>query len=607
MTRNNAPEINLPGSKSISNRALILAYLHGIPLENLTGLSDSRDTQLLKNALSRLESDSSNSADSLITLDTFVTRDTSDTAGRPNIPDASISLPIFDFVDAGTPSRFFLALCTLLGRPCIITGNESLQNRSIEDLVNVLSFGGCEIQYLNQHGFFPVQLIKREHSLEIATNPLKIAINRSISSQFVSAIMLISCRLISEYKQNSYHTHSARVEKETTQLDVYQSEETIIGVKDNLSNKIATTVPFQYENFEVEIELLGHAHSDSYIEMTASVMRNFGYQVEIKDDFISISGDYNGIQNYTIESDWSSVSYFLNRLLIMGRDSEISFQYLKSDSYQGDRKMISFYEQLGLEFEFHSEQLLVRNKTVSYQSCETPAMDLSLHNAESTQNLNSNSELETKPIHSALLNAESTQNLNSNSDSPPTHLVNFDWDLGDIPDTVPSLVVGLVILKKSAYLRNIHNLIYKESNRIAVLNENLIRFGFQLIQDDQAPNNYWLMPNSRHWNSETQEFVALNNPDKHTNTNAVNIEKSHGTFENEVFIAEQTDPLKIQPYITHSDHRMAMAFASITKSNVANTLIPDLEREFISDWVDDPNCVEKSFPNFWQELQKMVS
>ena len=581
MTRNNAPEINLPGSKSISNRALILAYLHGIPLENLTGLSDSRDTQLLKNALSRLESDSSNSADSLITLDTFVTRDTSDTAGRPIIPDASVSLPIFDFVDAGTPSRFFLALCTLLGRPCIITGNESLQNRSIEDLVNVLSFGGCEIQYLNQPGFFPVQLIKREYSLEIATNPLKIAINRSISSQFVSAIMLISCRLISEYKQNSYHTHSARVEKETTQLDVYQSEETIIGVKDNLPNQFANTLPFQHENFEVEIELLGHAHSDSYIEMTASVMRDFGYQVEIKDDFISISGDYNGIQNYTIESDWSSVSYFLNRLLIMGRDSEISFQYLKSDSYQGDRKMISFYEQLGLEFEFHSEQLLVRNKTVSYQSCETPAMDLSLHNAESTQN------------------------LNSNSDSSPTHLVNFDWDLGDIPDTVPSLVVGLAVLKKSAYLRNIHNLIYKESNRIAVLNENLIRFGFQLIQDDQVPNNYWLMPNSRHWNSQTQEFVVLNNSDKHTN--AGNFEKSHGTFENQVFIAEQTDPLKIQPYITHSDHRMAMAFASITKSTEGNTLIQDLEREFISDWVDDPNCVEKSFPNFWQELQKMVS
>jgi len=538
MTRNNATEINLPGSKSISNRALILAYLHGMPLENIQGLSDSRDTQLLKNAISLLESESTS---------------------RPITPDISVALPIFDFMDAGTPSRFFLALCTSLGHACIITGNESLENRSIEDLVNVLSFGGCEIQYLNQPGFFPVQLLRREHSLEIATNPLKIAINRSISSQFVSAIMLISCRLINENKENSNSIIAATSEKN-----------------------------------RVEIELLGHAHSDSYIEMTASVMRDFGYQVEIKNDFISISGDYNGIQEYTIESDWSSVSYFLNRLLLEETVSEISFKHLKSDSYQGDRKMISFYEELGLEFEFHSDQLLARKKSVSCR------------NTGFTPTQNSNTDIGINPMDLTDPNAGFTPTVDSQSGSTlPSH-IDFDWDLGDIPDTVPSLVVALAALKKSAYLRNIHNLIYKESNRIAVLNENLIRFGFQLIQDEQAPNNYWLISNSRHWRSEKQEFVVLNNPDKHTDTNTVNFEKSHGTLKNDVLKTEQTDPIKIQPYKTHSDHRMAMAFASITKLTEFNTHNADFEHELISNWVDDPSCVEKSFPNFWQELQKMV-
>jgi 5-enolpyruvylshikimate-3-phosphate synthase len=591
MTRNNATEINLPGSKSISNRALILAYLHGIPIENIQGLSDSRDTQLLKNALSELESES---ADVSVTLGASDTRDTSNTTSRPITIDASVALPIFDFMDAGTPSRFFLALCALLGKPCIITGNESLQNRSIEALVNVLSFGGCEIQYLNQPGFFPVQLLRREHSLEIATNPLKIAINRSISSQFVSAIMLISCRLIGKNKYNPNSTATAPFEKEITSTDFDHFIEKLTGDQDSLPHKFATTLPLHHENFRVEIELLGHAHSDSYIEMTASVMRDFGYQVEIKDGFISIYGNYNGIQEYTIEADWSSLSYFLNQLLIGENISEISFKHLRSDSYQGDRKKISFYEELGLEFQFHEDQLLVRNKLVSYR------------NTECTPTENLNTDIEINPMDSTNRNTESTPSVHSHSGSTPPRHIDFDWDLSDIPDTVPSLVVALAALKKSAYLRNIHNLIYKESNRIAVLNENLIRFGFQLIQDDQAPNNYWLIPNSRHWRSEKQEFVVLNNSDKHTDTITVNFENSHGILENEVLKKEETDPLKIQPYRTHSDHRMAMAFASITKLTELITLNPDLEHELISNWVDDPSCVEKSFPNFWQELQKMV-
>lgn len=594
MTRNNAPAIHLPGSKSISNRALILAYLHGIPLENIIGLSDSRDTQLLKKALSRLESDSSNSADTLITLDASVTRDTSDTAGRPITPDTSVVFPIFDFIDAGTPSRFFLALCALLGRPCIITGNESLQNRSIDALVNVLSFGGCEIQYLNQPGFFPVQLLKREHSLEIATNTLKIAINRSISSQFVSAIMLISCRLISENNHNPNSAATEPFEKEISRTDFDQIIEKLTGDQDPLPHEFATTLPLQHENFRVEIELLGHAHSDSYIEMTASVMRDFGYQVEFRDHFILISGKYNEIQEYTIESDWSSVSYFLNRLLIEEKISEISFKHLRSDSYQGDRKMISFYEKLGLEFEFHEDQLLVCNKLVSYR------------NTECTPTENLNTDIEIHPMDLTDPNIEYTPTVDSHSGSTPPRHIDFDWDLSDIPDTVPSLVVALAALKKSAYLRNIHNLIYKESNRIGVLNENLIRFGYQLIQDDQAPNNYWLISNSNYLHFEKQEFVVLNIPDKHMDTNTVKTEKSNGKFENEVSKTDQNHAMETRPFSTHHDHRMAMAFASITKLTEISTHNADFKRELISKWVDDPNCVEKSFPNFWQELQKMV-
>jgi 3-phosphoshikimate 1-carboxyvinyltransferase len=348
--------------------------------------------------------------------------------------------------------------------------------------------------------------------------------------------------------------------------------------------------------------------------MTASVMRDFGYQIEFRDQTIFISGDYNGKQEYTVEADWSSLSYFLNQMLVQDSNSEISFKYLRMDSYQGDRKMISFYEELGLKFEFHLDQLLVRS------------------------NSNLNNPIHSKNPQSVFENTVAEvpfpEILNEHSNHPTTQTdkFDFDWDLGDIPDTVPSLVAALVILKKSAYLRNIHNLIYKESNRIAVLNENLTRFGFQLIQDSQWPNNYFLnyMP------TQLDSFQSdLNLPHL--------------------------------PFRAHSDHRMAMTFASITNftagfTNNSTSKLGEFSQEVkidstskleefsqevkidstskleefsqevkidsthkleeinqkvkydstsklgeFSQWVDDVDCVEKSFPQFWKEFQKLGS
>ncbi len=485
MKLNQHVNIQLPGSKSISHRALILAYLNGIPFENIYGISDSRDTQLLTTALNRLESD------------------------------VTLEIPQYDFLDAGTPSRFFLALAVATKHNCIITGNSSLKNRSIQSLVDSLSLWGGSIEFLEKPGFFPVkiQFIEEEEvnsrlsPFENTDSPLPtIPVDRSISSQFVSALMLISTTLLGKFSQ-------------------------------------------------VELELTGHVHSDSYIEMTASVMRDFGYSVELQNNSITVSGYYNGCDSYTIEADWSSLSYFLNQLIVQSNaqalakadsnitanDSTNAFPYstttitvldstttqsempidsfklffarLKNPSNQGDSNMLKFYSQLGLDFEFDSNGLWAWNRS-------------------------SNSNYE-------LIHKDSTEQM-------------IDWDLSDIPDTVPSLVVALTVLKKTAYLRNIHNLIFKESNRIDVLNENIHRLGFELVQDIQAPNNYTLQP-----------MESLKN--QHVNSN----QKSQ------------------IPHSTHSDHRMAMAFASILNG-------PQPES------VDDSSCVEKSFPNFWQELQKMV-
>jgi 5-enolpyruvylshikimate-3-phosphate synthase len=308
--------------------------------------------------------------------------------------------------------------------------------------------------------------------------------------------------------------------------------------------------------------------------MTASVMRDFGYSIAIQNNKIRVSGSFNGRTNYTIEADWSSLSYFLNQLIVQrsntstlttadsiitAKDSTIAvinstatqpekpnshfklfFAHLKNPSNQGDSKMLQFYSELGLDFEFDSNGLWAWNRS-------------SISNYE-------------------LISEDSTEQI-------------IDWDLSDIPDTVPSLVVALSVLNKTAYLRNIHNLIYKESNRIDVLNENIHRLGFELVQDIHAPNNYTLQ--------------LLD-----SSKNQINC-----------------TPNTFKPYTTHSDHRMAMAFASITKftdiDTNNSTFKPEefsqgvknnstSETKEFSQWVDDVYCVEKSFPNFWQELQKMV-
>jgi 3-phosphoshikimate 1-carboxyvinyltransferase len=140
--------IQLPASKSISNRALILHALSQspYPIENL---SDSDDTQVLLNALQ------SPSAD-------------------------------FNIGAAGTSMRFLTAYLSLLQGKWSITGTERMKNRPIRILVDALRELGGEINYLEKDGFPP---------LSIQGKRLKggaVFLNGGISSQYISALLLIA-------------------------------------------------------------------------------------------------------------------------------------------------------------------------------------------------------------------------------------------------------------------------------------------------------------------------------------------------------------------------------------------------------------------------------
>jgi 3-phosphoshikimate 1-carboxyvinyltransferase len=140
--------INLPASKSISNRALILNALakSSYPVENL---SDSDDTSVLLNALQS-------------------------------------SGPDFDIGAAGTSMRFLTAYLSQVEGNWTITGSERMKNRPIGILVDALRSVGAEIDYGEKEGFPP---------LHIRGKKLKggeITLNGGVSSQYISALMMIA-------------------------------------------------------------------------------------------------------------------------------------------------------------------------------------------------------------------------------------------------------------------------------------------------------------------------------------------------------------------------------------------------------------------------------
>lgn len=141
-------EVNLPTSKSISARAMILSSLAGGC--ELVGLSDCDDTKALQDAL-------------------------------------SLKLPTIDIGAAGTAMRFATAyFATREGEEHILTGSERMRNRPIGILVDALRDLGADIVYTEKEGYPPL-LIKGKN---LQGGALKISAN--VSSQYISALLMIA-------------------------------------------------------------------------------------------------------------------------------------------------------------------------------------------------------------------------------------------------------------------------------------------------------------------------------------------------------------------------------------------------------------------------------
>ncbi|EAP7571598.1 3-phosphoshikimate 1-carboxyvinyltransferase [Salmonella enterica] len=163
--------INLPGSKSVSNRALLLAAL-ACGKTVLTNLLDSDDVRHMLNALSALGINYTLSAD----------RTRCDITGNGGALRAPGALELF-LGNAGTAMRPLVAALCLGQNEIVLTGEPRMKERPIGHLVDSLRQGGANIDYLEQENYPPLRLRGGFTGGEIE-------VDGSVSSQFLTALLM---------------------------------------------------------------------------------------------------------------------------------------------------------------------------------------------------------------------------------------------------------------------------------------------------------------------------------------------------------------------------------------------------------------------------------
>lgn len=163
--------VNLPGSKSVSNRALLLAALaRGTTV--LTNLLDSDDVRHMLNALSALGVHYVLSAD----------RTRCEVTGNAGPLQAGSALELF-LGNAGTAMRPLAAALCLGSNDIVLTGEPRMKERPIGHLVDALRQGGAQIDYLEQENYPPLRLRGGFTGGEVE-------VDGSVSSQFLTALLM---------------------------------------------------------------------------------------------------------------------------------------------------------------------------------------------------------------------------------------------------------------------------------------------------------------------------------------------------------------------------------------------------------------------------------
>jgi 3-phosphoshikimate 1-carboxyvinyltransferase len=292
--------VRLPGSKSISNRVLLLAGLSAGQTV-LHNLLDSDDTRVMLDALKVLGC-SVQEADGQVHVQGL--------AGQLGTRSATLFLG-----NAGTAMRPLTAvLALLLGTQtgCFeLRGVPRMHERPIGDLLHVLAQLGCNITCLGQPGFPPLRLESSANRALKLEQPLQI--RGDVSSQFLSALLM--------------------------------------------------ALPLVSGSGDIAIEVVGELISKPYVDITLSLMAQFGVRVA-RDGWerftVPRGSQYQSPGSFNVEGDASSASYFIALGAIAATLEPLRIVGVGSNSIQGDIRFADAARAMGAQVLMGPDWLEVR-------------------------------------------------------------------------------------------------------------------------------------------------------------------------------------------------------------------------------------------------------
>ncbi len=275
-----------PGSKSLTNRALLLAAL-AEGESTLTGaLVDADDAQRMLAAVQTLGAK--------VAVDGTTVRITG-VAGRWKVPAAGVTV---DLNNAGTATRFLAASVLASPAPITVTGNARMQQRPIGELIATLERLGVKAEYLGTPGCPPVRLTPPSGGGVGDGAGRTVEIPTTQSSQFISALLLVAAALPGG----------------------------------------------------LTVRLTGDITSASYIRMTIGQLDQLGVPVKFSDDLrvIRVTPPEQGLRRFTtdIEPD-ASAACFWWAAGALRPDRRIFVEALPAHSLQGDAAFPSVLESMG--------------------------------------------------------------------------------------------------------------------------------------------------------------------------------------------------------------------------------------------------------------------
>ncbi len=252
----------------------------------------------------------------------------------PNFPLPASSSQLVDIHHAGTAMRFLTAYFAVNeGREVVLTGSQRMTERPIKVLVEALKQLGAQITYEKEEGYPPIRI----KGQKLTNN--KVSIPANVSSQYISALLLVAPKL---------------------------------------------------EN-GIELTLVGEITSVPYIKMTLALLREIGIETSFIGNKITVKPKTHCLpelveglepQTLTVESDWSSASYFYSIVALSKIGTQITLSSYKKNSLQGDSALVGIYKNLGVETVFENNSIALRKAAPdSYRDCNLQSLICNLNSS----------------------------------------------------------------------------------------------------------------------------------------------------------------------------------------------------------------------------------